>query len=193
MGITIHKKKVLALFDKSPVVDAGSIKRIIGEKEYYKQLILNLVRNKDIFRITKGYYSKYDDPALAVYCFQPSYLGLQDAISFHNLWEQETIPIIITQRKVRQGIRKVNGSNILIRRMDKKYLFGFEYEKMGDYYLPYSDTEKTFIDMVYYKENLDKETIKEIKQKIRIPKINRYLKRYPDRIKDKVKGLLLKC
>lgn len=56
-------------------------------------------------------------------------MGLQDALSIHNLWEQETIPIIIITRKIRQGIRKVLDLNVLIRRIDKKYFFGFDYIK----------------------------------------------------------------
>ena len=101
----------------------------------------------------------------------------------HNLWEQETIPIIITARKVRQGIRKIMGINVEIRRIDKKYLFGFEYIKQDNLYLPYSDIEKTLIDMLYFKERLSKEVLKNIRRRINKKKLNSYLHAYPARIR----------
>ncbi len=67
-------------------------------------------------------------------------------MSFHNLWEQETCPVIITTREVRTGIRKVFSSNVLLRRISKKYLFNYDYYKYGDFVLPVSDIEKIFID-----------------------------------------------
>ena len=59
---------------------------------------------------------------------------MQDALSIHDLWEQETVPVILTTRKVRPGIRQVMDNNIFIKRISKKYFFGFEYIKYGDFY-----------------------------------------------------------
>ncbi len=186
MGEQKYLKDIEKLFNDSPVVDAGSIERIIKSKkkvkQYSKQLIRNLVLKGKIKRIFNGYYTLHDEPSLAVFCCTPSYLGLQDALSFHNLWEQETAPVIITARKARQGIRKVFGLNVLVRRIKKKYLFGFDYCKQGNFYFPYSDIEKTFIDMIYFKEELNKETIKNFQKNIDIKKIKSYLKAYPGRI-----------
>ncbi|MBW2966471.1 hypothetical protein KY342_05190 [Candidatus Woesearchaeota archaeon] len=194
MGQKKYLKKIESLFKKSPVVNADSIARIIRSKkqvkQYNKQLIRNLILKGKIKRLTKGCYTLYDDPSLAVFCFGPAYLGLQDALSFHNLWEQETIPIIVTARKVRPGIRKISGTNVLIRRLNKKYFFGFEYCKHGKFYIPYSNIEKTFIDMVYFKEKLSDEAIREITKKINKRKLNSYLKVYPKRTRKKVLELL---
>src|SRR3989338_6304714 len=148
MGKEKYQDKIINLFEKSPVVDYSSIKRIINNPEYAKQLIRNLVLKKKIKKLTKGFYTKHDEPSLIVFCFKPSYLGLQDSLSMHNLWEQETIPVVITSKKIRSGLRKMNGINILIRRIDKKYLLGYDSLKVGEFYPPYSDIEKTFIDMV---------------------------------------------
>ncbi len=190
MGKEKYLKDVERLFKNSYVISIHSIERIVKRnknvKQYTKQLIRNLVLKGKIKRLAKGYYSMYDDPSLIVFCFKPAYLGLQDALSFHNLWEQETIPIIITTRRVRQGIIKVNGANVLIRRIDKKYFFGFDYYKHDNFYLPYSDIEKSYIDMMYFKEKLDKDVIKNIKNKIDFKKIKVYLKRYSSK---RVKGV----
>ena len=194
MGKQKYLVSVNELFNKSPVVDFSSIERLVNDrkqvKQYTKQLVRNLLLKGMIKNIAKGYYTKSDDISLAVFCFKPAYLGLQDALSFHNLWEQETIPIIITTKKVRQGIREVSKSNVLIRRMNKKYLFGVEYYLQGEFYLPYSDIEKTFIDMIYFKEKISQEVLSEILQKIDREKLNSYLKYYPKRFRDKFKRII---
>ena len=193
MGKKKYLDKIRNLFEKSPVVTFGSIKMIVKDKknikEYTKQIIRNLIKQNKIKRITKGFYTIHEDPSLAVFCFS-GYLGVQNAVSFHNLWEQETVPMIITAKKVRQGRREIFGANVIIKRIDKKYIFGFEYYKDGDFYIPYSDIEKTFIDMVYFKQPLDKEVIDNFKEKINKKKLKDYLKRYPERFKKMVLKLL---
>lgn len=189
MGKEKYLKEIESLFKKSYVVDTNSINRIIQQKkrvkQYYKQLIRNLILKGRIKKLTKGFYTIYDDPSLAVFAFR-GYLGLQDALSFHNLWEQETIPIIITSEKVRTGIRKILNMNVLIKKIDKKYFFGIEYKKQGDFYLPISDIEKTFIDMIYFRERLNKDIIKNFKRKINMKKLRNYLKKYPKNIERRI-------
>ena len=185
MGREKHLKNVLALFKKSPVVNYRSIEMIAG-KQYAKQLIRNLALKGEIKKLAKGHYTIHDENSLSVFCFKPAYLGLQDALSFHNLWEQETIPIIITSRRVRQGIREILDSNVLIRRIDKKYLFGFDYYEQLGLYLPYSDIEKTLIDMVYFKEEISGEAMHNIAKKIDKKRLDSYLKAYPSRVRTRV-------
>jgi predicted transcriptional regulator of viral defense system len=191
MGARKHLDMVEELFKQSPVVSFDSISRIVkdGRKksEYAKQLIRNLIIQGKVKRLTKGFYTAQDNPELIVFCFNPSYLGLQDALSFHGLWEQETIPIIITSRKIRSGLRNVNGANVLIRRLDKKYFFGVEYYKYdGKNYLPYSDIEKTFIDLIYFNEKISEEALKNIKERIDKKKLCEYLKEYNARERDRI-------
>ncbi len=189
MGKEKYLKEIESLFKKSYVVDTNSINRIIQQKkrvkQYYKQLIRNLILKGRIKKLTKGFYTIYDDPSLAVFAFT-GYLGLQDALSFHNLWEQETIPIIITSKKVRTGIRKILNMNVLIKKIDKKYFFGIEYKKQGDFYLPISDIEKTFIDMIYFREKLSQNLIKGFKKRIDMEKLKQYLKKYPKNVRKRI-------
>lgn len=190
MGKQKYQKEIESLFSKSYVVSAESIARMMRSKksvkQYNKQLIKNLIAGNKIKSLAKGFYTKYDDPSLAVFCFSPAYLGLQDALSFHNLWEQETIPVIITSKKIRQGSRKILDTNVLIRRIDTKYVFGFEYCKQGEFYLPYSDIEKTFIDLVYFNEAISPEALKNIRKKADKKKLIKYLKLYPKRFRERV-------
>lgn len=195
MGSKKYTEDIGILFEKSPVVTFDSIKMIINDKknvrQYTKQAVRNLIKQNKIKKITKGYYTIHNDPSLAVFCFS-GYLGVQNAMSFHNLWEQETVPVIITAKKARLGRREVFGANIIIRKINQKYLFGFEYYKDGDFYFPYSDIEKTFIDMVYFRQPLDRESIKEFRKKINPIKLKEYLERYPERFRKKVMSVYVK-
>lgn len=189
MGRQKYLAEIEKLFRKSPVVDRKSIELIVEHKknnQYVKQLIKRLVDKGKIKRISKGFYTIYNEPSLAVFYFKPAYLGLQDALSFHELWEQETIAVILTARRIRQGIRKINDSNVLVRRIDKKYFFGFEYYKNGNFHFPYSDIEKTFIDMVYFKQKLSEEALNNIRKRIDVGKLKKYLRFYPMKFKKRV-------
>jgi predicted transcriptional regulator of viral defense system len=196
MGKEKHLNKVRELFGKSPVVSYDSIERIVTDKRksgYTKQLVRNLITHGAIKKIMKGFYTSQDNPQLAVFCMKPAYLGLQDALSFHGLWEQETVPVIVTANRVRQGVRSIMGSNVLVRRIDRKYLFGFSHFPQHGLYLPYSDIEKTLIDLVYFREKISEDALGSIKEKLDREKLDGYLKRYPQVIRRKVMNLLGKA
>lgn len=188
MGKIKYINNIREFFKKSPVVDINSLKKFITKKnkDYMYLIINNLLKKDEIKKLTRGFYTIHDDTSLAVFCFKPSYLGLQDALSIHNLWEQETNSVIITVKKVRQGVRTVFGKNVILKRINKKYFFGFEYIQQGDFYFPVSDIEKTFIDLIYFRQYIDKEVLKEFRKKIDKKKLNQYLKKYPEKIKAKV-------
>lgn len=188
MGKVKYINDIREFFKKSPVVGINSLKKFLNKKnkDYIYLIINNLLKRGEIKKITKGYYTIHEELPLIVFCLKPSYLGLQDALSAHELWEQETIPITITTRKIRQGIRKVFGNNVLVRRISKKYFFGIEYLKQGDFYFPYSDIEKTFIDMIYFKQYMDNEVLDNFKQKVNKDKLKKYLRVYPNKIKSRV-------
>jgi len=190
MGKEKYLDEIEDILRKSPVVNLSSITRMMRSKkkikQYQKHVLRNKLRKGKIKRLTKGCYTMHDNPSLAVFCFKPSYLGLQDALSLHELWEQETIPVILTAATVRQGIRDVLGTNVLIRRIDRKYLFGFDYYKQGETYLPYSDIEKTFIDMVYFKQPISSEAMKNIAKRIDAGKLKLYLRTYSNKFRDSI-------
>jgi predicted transcriptional regulator of viral defense system len=190
MGKEKYQKKAEEIFKKSPVVGFDSLTRLIKDKkknsQYQKQFVRNLVLKGKIKKLAKGCYTIFDEVSLSVFCFQPAYLGLQDALSIHNLWEQETIPVIISSKKIRQGRRKNSLGNLLVRRISKKYFFGAEYKKIGDFYLPCSDVEKTLIDLIYFRQKIDNDVLFNIKKKIDRKKLNIYLKKYPERFRNKV-------
>ena len=192
MGKQIHLEKIEALFEKSPVMDFKSIERIVGKSKkssYAKLMVHNLLKKGKIRKIGKGVYTKHNEISLAVFSFKPAYLGLQTALSHHGLWEQETIPVIITTKKVRRGLRRLIGGNVLLKNINKKYFFGLECAKEGNFYLPYSDLEKTFIDMVVFNQKIDEEVLKKIKKKVNKQKFLGYLKIYPLNIQKRLQKI----
>jgi len=186
MGKQIYLEKIKSLFDKSLVFDFNSIERIVDktkEASYAKLVVYNLLKSGKIFKVRKGVYTKHSESYLAVFAFNPAYLGLQSALSFQGVSEQETIPVILTIKKVRRGIRNAIGSNILFSNIDKANFFGFDLQKEGSFYLPYSDIEKTIIDMIVFNQKISKDTIKKIKRKINKKRLEAYLGKYDQNIK----------
>ena len=100
------------------------------------------------------------------YCIKPSYIGLENALSLHGLWEQETNVILITPRRLRFGVREVLGANVVIHHISKEHFFGYEYMDYYDLKIPVSDTEKTFIDWIYYYDEIDKDLLELFDKKI---------------------------
>jgi len=191
MGKIKYLKKVREFFRKTPIVTISSLKKIIKKDNGYIYLMLNnMVCSGEIYRITRGMYSIYNDPVISVFCFKPSYLGLQEALSVHNLWEQETNTVILTTKTVREGIRVVFDNNIIIRRIKSKYFFGFEYKKYGDFYVPVSDIEKTLIDLVYFCQPLDREVVHNFRTKLNMKKLQIYIKRYDSSTAEKVLAVI---
>ena len=193
MGKEKYLSQVMEFFKKTPVVTTKDIRLITnkyGKKSYTHLLIHNLIKSGRIKKVVKGFYTIHDDPTVTIFCFKPAYIGLQDALSLHNLWEQESNVVIITTKKVRSGIRKILDSNVLVHRINPRYLFGFELIKYGKFYVPVSDVEKTLIDFVYFKESLDKKLLKEIKRKVDKKKINKYIKHYPENTRKNVVKLI---
>lgn len=187
MGKQIHLEKVQALFEKSPVVDFKSIERIVGKDgNYVKLLIHNLLKKGKIKKIGKGMYTSHNELTLAVFAFNPAYLGLQSSLSHHGIWEQETIPVIITVKKVRRGVRIIMGGNIFLRNISPNYFFGWNFIEEGNFYLPYSDLEKTFIDMIVFNQTMDRDVLKKIKKSMNKGKFLKYLKKYPRKIRERV-------
>ncbi len=161
--------------------------------EYLQKLIHNLLKKKEIIRITRGKYTFAKDIMVSGFSYSPFYYGLQEALSFRNLWEQETNPVIITTKKVRSGVKSsFDGGNIVLHRITRKYFFGFDFIDYYNIQVPVSDIEKTLIDFIYYKEesSLSKEVIKDIKEKIDKKKLNEYLTAYPIHLQEKVLSIL---
>jgi len=194
MGSQKHSEAVHEYLTQSPVIESTSLKRLIQSRkegtQYHQQLIYTMVRKGNLKKLAQGCYTIHSEASLAVFCFKPAYLGLEDALSYHGMWEQETIPIIITTRKVRQGMRTFEGTNYQVRRIDKKYYFGIDYYPVGEFYVPYSDKEKTFLDVLYFKLKFTLKELQEMAKGLDKKKLEAYLKKYPQRMRKRVEKIV---
>jgi predicted transcriptional regulator of viral defense system len=190
MGKIVYLNKVREFAKKTPVFRVRDIELIVKDRNYTHLILHKLTEKKEIKRIMRGWYSLYDDPIVSVFCFKPAYLGLQEALSMHNLWEQETNVVIVTTRKVRTGIRKFFGSNVIVHRIEQKYFFGFDLMRYENFFVPVSDVEKTFIDLIYFDEIPARPVLKEIKKKMSKEKLGEYLENYSSRFREKVEKLM---
>ncbi|MEM5811916.1 MAG: hypothetical protein QXG91_04235 [Candidatus Aenigmatarchaeota archaeon] len=190
MGKIIHLDKIREFIEKTPVFRAVDIELLTGNKEYAHLILHKLEKRGEIKRILKGWYSTFSDPTISVFCFKPAYIGLQEALSLHALWEQETSTVIVTIRKVRIGIRNIFGTNVVLHRINKKYFFGFDFMKYENFFIPVSDVEKTLIDLVYFKELPPKYVLTKMSKELNKRKLKEYLKRYPYWVKKKLEKIV---
>jgi len=191
MGKIIHVNKIREFLKTTPVIRVKDIELLVKSKGYSHLILHKLAEKGEIKRITKGWYSSHEDPIISVFCFKPAYIGLQEALSFHELWEQETNVVIVTTKKVRTGIRKILDSNVILHRIKQKYFFGFDYLEYENFFIPLSDIEKTLIDLVYFNEIPGKDVLKEIKKRMDKEKLKRYLKRFPVKFRERVQSLIV--
>lgn len=166
-------------FSAQPSFSVDDAKRLLAgiSNDYLNLFLHNLAKKKKIHRISRGIYTFYDDPQVVGFAFRPFYYGLQDAMSLHGIWEQETNPVVVTPRKVVPGLRQFEGANYVVRRLSRKMFFGHELMRYGKLWIPVSDVEKTFIDMVYFEQHIPNDALKEFKRKINGEKLSSYLEK----------------
>jgi len=186
MGTVKYRAGVRELFRRSPVVTVRDVATIVGSREYARLLLSTMARKGEIWRVTKGFYTTSEDPTVSVFCFRPAYIGLQDALSIRNLWEQETTTVIVTTQKVKKSMIRVFGSNVIVHRIQPAYMFGSEMVRQGGMYVPVSDVEKTLIDLVYFNEVPEQQVMHALKKQASRETLRRYLHAYPQPFRKRV-------
>lgn len=157
---------------------------------YLKVFMHRQVKKGKLKRLGKGLYSFKEDLELVGFAFRPFYYGLQFALSHHSLWDQASNMVVVTPQKVRTGIRVIWGQNVVVRRISPRLFFGFELVNENEYWIPVSTIEKTFIDMVYFRQKMDAQLIESFRSRIRKPILESYLKKIPVGVQKRVKKAL---
>jgi len=185
-------KDILERYNDYPIFTTKDLSKLIPNKsnEEINTYIKYLIKKKRLFRITKGVYSLHKEPIVYGFAFRPFYYGLQNALTIHKIWDQATNPVVITTKKIRIETKNILGSKFIVHRIKPKYLFGYELKNVDGFNVPVSDIEKTFIDFIHFKNNLDNNTIKSIIKKINKTKLKEYLKIYPIQTRMKIENLL---
>jgi len=157
---------------------------------YLKIIINNLIKTKEIIRIARGVYTFHKDMAVVGFAFRPFYYGLEDALTYRNLWTQSTNPIVITTNNVREGMRKFAGQNYIVKRTNPVLFFGFGFIKYYDLWIPVSDPEKTLIDLVYYHHDVRDDALVKLLESLNRGRLEEYLKSYSRHFRKKVMDVI---
>ncbi len=189
-------KQFIEEFSKKPAFGIDEVKTFIRRRKasegYHKLLIQNLLKSGRIYKITRGAYTFYDEVQYVGFAFPPFYYGLEDALSLRGLWEQETNPVIITPRKVRNGIRQFDSRNYLVRRIKRDMFFGYTLLKYEQFYIPVSNIEKTLIDLVYFDIRIPDEIISTMIKKMNRETFNSYLTELPQYLSNRMRIIVRK-
>ena len=187
----MNAKAIREYFSKRPFFRARDVVAATGAKKGYVSLVLSsLVKKGELNRIGRGVYTFINDSSAAGFAFSPFYYGLQDALSIRGIWEQETNPVIIPPRKVRQGTRQAMGTNVMVRRISPKMFFGYGIVQYHGMAVPVSDLEKTLVDFAYFKEPVYPDVLLEMKKRLRKDVLEDYLKKVNWKTRKSVENLL---
>jgi predicted transcriptional regulator of viral defense system len=185
-----YREQVEKAFKNQPIFKLRDVKTLLSKEKtstaYLHLMIHQMLKKRQIHKITQGIYSFQEDPTNYGFAFTPFYYGLQNALSLQNIGTQETNPVIITPRKVRLGIRNIGGTNFILHRIQRKLFFGYQFIKYYDIEIPVSDLEKTLLDFIYYRQPLNTETIEELTPRLNTKKLAKYIQQYPKKIQTEI-------
>jgi predicted transcriptional regulator of viral defense system len=187
VGKKVHIDAVRRFVQSTPVFRARDVELLVGDPGYALLMLHNLEKRGEVHRVSRGWYSKGDDPVVSVFTLAPSYLGLQEALSLRGLWEQETNVVVVTSGMAKPGVRTVLGSNVVVRRIDPRYFFGFDQLSYGGFSVPVSDFEKTLIDLVYFRESPGGDFVRRLAKKADRRVLGGYLRLYLEAFRSKFK------
>jgi predicted transcriptional regulator of viral defense system len=190
MGKKIHIDPLRRFARSTPAFRARDAELLVGERRYALLALHNLAKKGELNRVARGWYTTLRDPVVTVFTMQPGYLGLQEALSLMNMWEQETNVVVVTAGKAKPGVRKVLGGTVVVHRLSPSYFFGFDYVRYGDLRVPVSDPEKTLVDLVYFGESPGSDVLKDLARKVDRKVLAGYLDRYPSSFARRVRRLL---
>ncbi len=180
MGKKIHIDELRRFARSTPAFRARDAELITGDRGYAHLMLHNLALSGELTRIARGWYSVHRDPVVSVFALKPAYIGLQDALSLRNLWEQETNVVTVTCAMAKPGVREVMGQSVAVHRIAPRYFFGYDYLPYGEFHVPISDLEKTLIDLVYFGESPGSDVLRDVAKKADRDVLEGYLARYPN-------------
>ena len=201
----------LKLIVEKLAIDNDTKKFIVADelKDYCKRLSMEylptvkyLLRNKYIARIFRGIFYVYSieerklgksemnyfeiiKEALKIKGVKNWYFGLRSGLKFNNLThEYFTIDYVINDKIFRAKPIIIMGGKVKFYKLSPKM---FSFGIIGKNF-PYSDSEKTMLDLLYLK-NYSKENFEEIAEELSKAKLHKYAKNYNKRVINIVKEL----
>lgn len=190
--------KILAKFGGYPAFtyrDVTTYIKVAPSKSGNTARTLAYLKKKgEIFTLRKGVYTTRKDAIVSGFGFPPFYYGLLYALTIRELWTQNSIPEVITLKKVRSSrvsIFSAPSVTVSLHHARPKHFFGFDTVNYGGTNVPVSDPEKTLIDLFYYKIRLPIQSYGLLLKKINRQKVKKYLDSYDNHTKKAVNNFLL--
>lgn len=190
----IYKKHFSEYFSRKPIFTSSEAERYLSRYGavggYSKLLLHNMAEKNELVRLKRGFYTFSKNEAVSGYAFRPFYYGMEYALTIRKIWTQQSIPIVVTTSKANPGIRLIMGQRVKVRRINKKYFFGFEYVNYSNLFVPVSSPEKIILDFLYYGIGLDPETLRSLLAQSDTVLLRNYASMFGKSFWDKVKALL---
>jgi predicted transcriptional regulator of viral defense system len=143
------KEKQLLLFSAS---DVRKVFPISNTATTF--LLFRYTQKKFIFRVKRGLYVFPDmlppDLYLANKVYEPSYVSLEFALSYHRVIPENVYEITSITPKATQHF-KILGKTYSYRRIAKQMFTGYTVQKQKGFSFVIADAEKAFVDTLYYR------------------------------------------
>jgi len=128
--------------------ELGGILAIDNQQTLYKR-VQRLAKNKILQKLIKGKYyftlNAVDDFTMANFLYQPSYISMQSALSFHNIMTGFSYQITsITVKKTKSFV--VNDKDFSYSKIAPKLFWGWE--KKENFLI--AKPEKALLDYIYF-------------------------------------------
>ncbi|MBU4189372.1 MAG: hypothetical protein KJ886_00040 [Candidatus Thermoplasmatota archaeon] len=132
------------------VLTISDISHIISKDRRYAALYMKRLENRGVInRIEKGKYTSQDtDPlAIATNLVIPSYISFLSGLAYYHKTTQ--IPITIQVVTITSKNDVDYGNRITFVKFDRKRLFGYKKEKVGNGYAFIGEIEKVIVDSLF--------------------------------------------
>ncbi len=169
------KEKGLVIF--SPL----DVRRIFGVSKVAATFLIHRYTKKGFTkRLKRGIYALYDtsvpDIYLANKLYEPSYVSLEFALSFHQVIPETVYEITSVSTKPTRQF-SASGKTFSYHRIKKEAFTGYAVYRQGDISALIAEPEKAFVDLTYLRLRKKKELLSRFdKEKINRAKALRYAK-----------------
>lgn len=173
--VAIIKAKKIALFSSRDIQTVFGVSKVAAAF-----LLHRYKKSKIIIRVKRNLYSFPDalppELYLANKLYNPSYISREFALSYHGVIPETVYEITSVTTKATRVFETV-GKIYSYRRIKKSAFTGYILEKQRGFTFRIADTEKAFVDTLYYRVLFNKKPVSRFnKEKINKSKALQYAK-----------------
>lgn len=141
----MYELRIIRVLEKLPVFSLADVSKIVGNRNYAKTLLPNLVKKKIVMKIMRDKYSFNDDPLIiAPFLHVPSFVSCASALSYYGLIDQIPNAVFLMTSK---RPKVINYATKLVYH-NTKHFFGYDYIELSGIKVPFAEPEKAFLDSI---------------------------------------------